>query len=117
MRRVLEMAEFIPERRGDEESIKVNTIFRWRPSGDVVEKQNESIRLYDELSLHTGFTKDEIEKDLKSKKELLEWLVKNNIHAIGQVGGIIANYYSDPEEITRHVRKNSLPSWVKQQQG
>ncbi|MCX8158401.1 MAG: ATPase, T2SS/T4P/T4SS family [Candidatus Diapherotrites archaeon] len=113
LRRVLEVAEFVPEKRGAEDFIKANTIFRWKPSTDSIEQQNESIRLYDELSLHTGFTKDEIEKDIKKKKEILEWMVKNNISSIQKVGLVVANYYSDEDEVYKYVKNNKIPDWLK----
>ena len=49
MRRVLEVAEFVPEKRGSIETLKANVLYRWRMAGDVIAKDSESIRLMDEL--------------------------------------------------------------------
>jgi flagellar protein FlaI len=113
IRRVLEVAEFVPEKRGTEAAVKVNTIYRWHPSQDTIEKHNESIRFSDELALHTGFTRDEIASDISSKQNILDWMVKNNLHKIGDVGRIFARYYSEPDEVVKLAESNKLPPWLK----
>ena len=114
IRRVLEIAEFIPEKRGNTATVKANTIYRWHHSQDIIEKHNESIRLFDELALHTGFTRDEINKDLREKQQILEWMVNNNLRSITQVGQTFAKYYSDPASIVSLAQKNKVPDWLKQ---
>lgn len=112
VRRILELAEFIPEKRGTEMAIKSNIIYRWKPSTDSIEKHSESIRFFDELSLHTGLTADEIGKELKNKQKILEWMVKNNIRKIEDVGNVMAKYYMDPDEILGIVKKGKRPGWL-----
>ena len=106
VRRVLEVAEFIPEKRGNEETLKANTLYRWRAGGDVIAKDAESIRLFDELSMHTGLTYSEIEEDLKDKKQALDWLVKKDIHNVQEVGTVMAKYYLGKDELMKIVRKD-----------
>ncbi|MEK6958050.1 MAG: ATPase, T2SS/T4P/T4SS family, partial [archaeon] len=106
VRRILQVAEFIPEKRGGEETIKANTLYRWRPGDDTIAKDADSIRLYDELSMHTGLTYDEIKKDLEQKRLILDWLVKNDIHNVNDVGQVMARYYIDPKEIIALAQKN-----------
>lgn len=106
VRRVLELAEFVPEKRGDKESIKANVLYRWMPAQDVIGKHSDSVRFYDELSLHTGLTIDEINKEIASKKTILDWMVKRNHRDIEHVGRIMATYYMDKEEIVKLVEKD-----------
>jgi len=79
---------------------------RWRSADDSFSKHGEPIRLYDELSLHTGFTMNEIEECLKEKKTILEWMVKQNIHNIEDVGLLMAKYYKDRESVVEFAEKN-----------
>ncbi|MBI4209889.1 MAG: CpaF family protein [Candidatus Diapherotrites archaeon] len=106
VRRILEVAEFIPERRGNVETLKANTLYRWRASGDAISKNSESIRLFDEISLHTGLTYDEIGKELAEKKSVLDWLAKNKIQHIQEVGKVMVNYYIDKGSLLNAVQKN-----------
>lgn len=116
IRRVLEVAEFIPEKRGTGSAMKANTLYRWHPAQDTIEKHNESIRLFDELALHTGFMKDEINADLREKKNILEWMIKNDFHNITEVGSIFAKYYTEPDEVISCADKNRIPDWIKKKE-
>ncbi|MFH1895086.1 MAG: ATPase, T2SS/T4P/T4SS family [archaeon] len=111
VRRVLQVAEFITERRGSEEEVKANVLYRWKGAIDSIEKHSESVRLFDELGLHTGFSKQEMTSELKTKKSILDWLVKNKIRPIKEVGKIMANYYMDKNEIIKMVQENKKPKF------
>lgn len=106
VRRILELAEFVPEKRGSAESLKANTLYRWRQAEDKISKYSESIRLMDEFALHTGLTYDEINRDLAEKRGVLDWLVKNNVHSIDEVGRVMAKYYLDRNAVVAAVQKN-----------
>ena len=105
VRRILQVAEFIPERRGNREVVKANVLYRWRGSDDKIVPHGESIRLFDELSLHTGFSRSEISEELRKKEKVIEAMLKFNVKNVIDVGRIIANYYSDPEEVMAMVKK------------
>jgi flagellar protein FlaI len=104
LRRTLEIAE-IPEGSG-EGILEPNIIYRWRPRTDTWEKVGEPIRFYKELNLHTGMTKEQIEKDNKKRQVILKWMAKNKITQIDEVGKIFSLYYSNPEEIYEIALKN-----------
>ncbi len=112
VRRVLQVSEFIPEKRGNEETLKANTLYRWRAGNDSIGKDSESIRLYDELSMHTGLTYDEINKELIGKKKVLEWLVKNELRSINDVGKVMAKYYIEQNEVMKFVEQNKRPDFL-----
>ncbi len=106
VRRVLQVGEILTERRGETESVKANVLYRWKPTDDTISKHSDSIRLYDELGLHTGLSYKEIEQELEKKKKILDYMVKNDIHAIGEVGAIMAKFYMDEKEVVSMVEKN-----------
>ena len=112
--RVLQIAEYIPEKRGTEDSLKANVLYRWRPSTDTIEKNAESIRLNDELGLHTGLSPSEILQDLKRKQGILNWLAKNQIHNINKVGRVMAEYYMNEQEVLDFVAKDQVPEFIKE---
>ncbi|MDO8427992.1 MAG: ATPase, T2SS/T4P/T4SS family [Candidatus Diapherotrites archaeon] len=106
-RRVLQVAEFIPEKRAaTEQGLKTNTLFRWKPVKDEVDKNNESIRFYDELGLHTGLTKAEIDQEMNEKQKVLNWMIQQKVTGVNQVGRIIASYYSDKSQIVEMASQN-----------
>jgi len=105
IRKILEIAEYIPQKGGEKFNISPNILYRWNPVTNLITKNSESIRLFDELTLHTGLLKDELLEDLKEKETVLNWMVKENIHKIGEVGKIIANYYLDKDSIIKKASK------------
>jgi flagellar protein FlaI len=113
VRRVLQVAEFIHEKRtAGEESVKANILYRWRASDDKIVKANESIRLFDELSLHTGYSKEKVIEQLKEKQKVLDWMVKQKIHNVNSVGKVVSQYYKDRDSIMDLV-KNDKP-WTEE---
>lgn len=101
VRRILQLAEFVPQKAGSEGKIQIkpNILYRWRAATDSIEKYAESIRLFDELGLHTGYTAQELAQNLFEKQRVLEWMGKQKIRDINEVGKIMAEYYSEPETI------------------
>ena len=105
VRRILQLAEFVPQKGGSEgrTQLKPNILFRWRGANDKIEKYAESIRLFDELALHTGLTKPEITKNLSEKQRVLDWMVQQKIRDINEVGKVMAEYYSDPPSLLKRA--------------
>jgi len=95
IRRVLQIGEFV-DAEGESISVKPNVLYRWKSDTNQIVKFNESIKLFEELSRHTGMTLAEIKKDIKEKQEILEWMVKNNMRSVEEVGAVIRDYYLTP---------------------
>ena len=116
-RRMLQLAEFVSEKSGEtEETLKPNILYRWRPAGDTIEKYSESLRLFDELNLHTGLSPAELNRELKLKKAILDWMVKFGIRDINEVGRVMAQYYMTPEDVIKAVLENKKPGFLPAQE-
>ncbi len=105
-RRTLEVAEVLS---GNREKLGINYLYRWRPRTDTFEKANESIRLYEDLNLHTGMTPQEIEADLKEKELILKWMVKKDIKDVDKVGAVLRLYYGDKRTLLDIINSGKLP--------
>ena len=102
IRRVYQLAEFIPGK----EVITANILRRWVPEKDDIIVHNESMIFFDEISRHTGMSQAEINKDLKEKKEILEWMIRNKIRDLNSIGKVMNLYYTDSEQLREIIRKN-----------
>jgi flagellar protein FlaI len=98
----LELAEVLSG--GDK--LDMNYLYRWLPRTDTFEKTNDSIRVLEALNLHTGMTPKEINKDLKEKQMILEWMLKNNIKDVNPVGQVMSAYYKTPDIIINAAKRN-----------
>lgn len=99
IRRVFQVGEFLPAAHEGTSGVRPNILYRWKPATDEIVEHSSSLRLYEELSRHTGMTLTAIEKDLAEKTAILDWMTKNNIRHVDKVGEIFRQYYIDPEPI------------------
>lgn len=105
IRRVLEVTELIPSGGLAEMKIELNNIFRWVPSKDRIIEWGKSNRIWNDIRLFSGMGDSEIRNNLEEKKSILLWLVKNKINDINKVGRVISDYYKDPENVLKLIRK------------
>ncbi|HEV8289985.1 MAG TPA: ATPase, T2SS/T4P/T4SS family [Candidatus Norongarragalinales archaeon] len=103
LRRLFEVSEFSESEGG---RVPLNSLYQYNPRSDITEKVGESVRLFSELNLHTGFTNKEIIKDLNDKQAVLEWMQKQQVTNVNDVGKIVASYYRDPEDVVAMSLKN-----------
>ncbi|PJA00226.1 hypothetical protein COX84_00015, partial [Candidatus Micrarchaeota archaeon CG_4_10_14_0_2_um_filter_49_7] len=107
VRRTLELSEISMSGKGDE--VSPNVIYRWRPRTDEFTKIAEPQRFYEHLNLYTGLTQQEILDELTKRKNVLEWMVKNDVKHIDQVSKLFSTYYTDPEFVYDLVAKGRKP--------
>ena len=60
------------------------------------------------LELYTGHNVKELNKILKIKQSILNYMVKNNIDQVDSVGRIMAEYYTNYDNLIKHVRANKI---------
>jgi len=114
-RRIIEVSEIVPvgaEGVSAEVTLQPNALYRWRPVTDRLEEHKPSIKLFDRIGLYTGLGESEIKNDLKNKKKIIEWLVKNNTTDLNRIGKIIAQYYNNEDSVISAASKNSKPESV-----
>jgi flagellar protein FlaI len=113
IRRTLEVAEFIPGQVGKTLfSSRLEILYRWRPTTDTIEKVKNSVRLLNEIRLHTGMTDDEMRDDLKGKEKILQWMLENNIKTVNTVGKVVAEYYHDRDMVLKIVESKGNPKEI-----
>jgi len=104
IRRVLQVTELIPSSGLAEMRVDLNTIYQWVAADDKIIPIAKSYRTLGDIKLYTGMSERDIDKDLSEKKEILQWLVKNNIKDITLVGKVVSQYYRDPQHVLEQIR-------------
>lgn len=117
IRRIFELGEFVM----DEESTKTgiikyrpNIIYSWNARDDTIPMVKQPLRLFEELERHTGLDGKEIMQEVEAKKSILEWLVKNKIRQVEEVGRIMNHYYMDKDTLMETVTKDRPPNTLLQ---
>jgi flagellar protein FlaI len=109
IRRTLEVAELLPGGSRGENKPRLEILYRWKPQIDTIIKVKDSIRLIDEIRMHTGMTDEEMVEDLKEKENVLQWMLDNNVRTVNTVGKVVAEYYHDREKILNIINKKGKP--------
>lgn len=109
-RRLMELAEVTLNEETEE--VEANVIYEWQSRQDEVEKKQESESIYENLTLHTGMTREEIDQNIEDKKKILKWMEENQINEVDTVGKVVAEYYSDPEKIVSIVENGGEASEI-----
>jgi len=112
IRRTLQVAELLPGGERGESGARLETLYRWKPQIDKIIKVRDSIRLLDEIRMHTGMTDEEMAKDLKEKEEVLQWMLDNKVDTVNAVGKVVADYYHDKEKIMNIINKKGRPEEI-----
>ena len=68
-------------------------LMQLNPMKDVLEKVNEPLAMLEMLGLYSGFSKETLAQDLKSKENILRWIVKNNVNDVNKIGLLMSKYY------------------------
>jgi hypothetical protein len=95
-RRTFQIAEILPNG-------EANVILQYDIKKDVLVRVSKSKALYDNIALFTGMTDSEITKELSDKTKVLDYLVKKNIDDVDGVGRVVAEYYTDKDNLMKYI--------------
>jgi archaeal flagellar protein FlaI len=113
IRRVSQVAEIIPsETIGGETTLKPNILYKWKARTDEISKASDDIRLFQEASLHTGLSSQEIVEEIGKKARIIDWFVAHDVRTLYDIGRLMRSYYLDPQELLNAVEKNDPPSRI-----
>jgi flagellar protein FlaI len=105
IRRAFQIGEFLSSEDEGRTIIKPNILYRWKPQTDKIITHSNSLKLFEDLSRHTGMSMNEINKELTNKKKILDLLVKKNIRSIKEVGKVMNDYYLNPDSLQKQIKK------------
>jgi flagellar protein FlaI len=99
MRRTFQIAEITPES-------DANILMQYDPKRDILTNRGKSRSLYNTLEMFTGYTPKEINREIGEKELVLKYLVKQQIKDINSVGRLMAEYYTNKENVMGYVKSN-----------
>lgn len=90
-------------------TIKSEVVFRWDPVTDLVKYSGGSL-LLSMIAEGRGWTDEELLDMLAERREVLEYLVKENINDYREISRIIQRYSIDPDEVLSEIRGRTIRS-------
>ena len=102
-RRISEVAEVV----GSEEGvIQLNKIFQWNPETDYIDNVSVSSKTLTQISNLSGRSLYEINKEIENREQVLQHMIKHNIHSVHEVNAILKLYYVNPEKVLNKIQLN-----------
>jgi|TARA_Y100000310_G_scaffold148787_3_gene148039 flagellar protein FlaI len=101
VRKTFQIAEILPN---SEPNILIQLDIR----KGILKKVANSKSLIHTIEMFTGFSRNELKKSLKEKVAVLKWLVKRDVNTVNSVGRVIAEYYTNKDNLMHHVKKNKV---------
>jgi flagellar protein FlaI len=92
IRRITEIAEITGVLEG---KTSTNTLFERDPVQDQINRTSFPSPYLATLQKYTGFTKKQIENEIREREELLKELVRKNIRSMPETTKIIQNYFQE----------------------
>ena len=100
-RRTFQIAEITEEG-------KANVLLQYNAKQDTLQNKSKSRSLMNTLELYTGNTPNEIKGEMKEKENVLRYLVNQKIETVDGVGRIMAEYYTNKDNLMKFVNKNEM---------
>jgi flagellar protein FlaI len=85
------------------EEILTEEVFRWNPKIDSFTFSGHSTLLEKHMK-KTGLTQEDVERELKYRKTVLEWMVQQGIRHHSDVANVIREYYANPAHVFQKTR-------------
>ncbi|MBI2657307.1 type II/IV secretion system ATPase subunit [Candidatus Woesearchaeota archaeon] len=101
VRKTFQIAEILPDS-------EPNVLIQLDIRKGILKKVANSKALLGTIELFTGFTRSELTKSLGEKESVLKYLVKQKINTVDTVGRVMAEYYTNKDNLMDFVRKNKV---------
>ena len=80
-----------------------NSVYTWNPADDTFNYSGHSY-VYEKVRMARNWSPREMERELKRRVDILEYMKKVGVDNHRKVATIISAYYKDPEKVMKEVR-------------
>ena len=94
-----EMKDF----KAETKELQTEEVFRWNPKFDKFSYLGHSTLLEKHIQ-KMGLTPEDVERELRYRKAVLDWMVKQGIRRHGDVANVIREYYANPNRVFQKAR-------------
>ncbi len=86
------------------EDSKANVLLQYDAKLDRLVRSSKSKTFFDNLKLYTGYSELQIQNEIKEKQLVIEYLVEQDITLVDDVGRVIAEYYTNKDNLMKYVK-------------
>jgi flagellar protein FlaI len=97
------VATEIKDFKAETKELQTEEVFRWNPKFDKFWFLGHSSLLEKHVQ-KMGLTPEDVERELRYRKTVLDWMVKQGIRRHGDVAKVIREYYANPNRVFQKAR-------------
>ncbi len=83
--------------------ILTNDVFEWDPSTDEFEYSGVSYVL-ERIQMELNMSEAEMDTEMEQRKEIIRWMLQQDLEDLYEVGRVITMYYKDPDTLLERAR-------------
>lgn len=102
VRRIRKVVEVVGIDPGTED-ILTNEVFSWNPRKDTFDYYGKG-HVLDKVAEQRNWTDRELNEEFDRRRDVIKWMVDNDVKNYVDVGEILAAYYKDPDRVMKRVR-------------
>jgi flagellar protein FlaI len=82
--------------------------FKWDPETDTFIESLDNSNVLERIQKEEGWSRDELNEDIRQRKEVLEYMTDNDITAFGDVWKVVQGYMIDSDNVISQIRNDEL---------
>ncbi len=88
------------------EDFNIDKIYSYRARSDTFDFRKLPVEYVNKVNFYTGMTEEEVYRDIRTRANVLKWMVKQKITRLNDVGKVIKLFYVDKDALLKGVEKN-----------
>jgi len=102
VRRITNVTEII---KLDPETSRLVTVspFYWVSETDDRFENNGGSKILNKIKLENMWSDKKLQQEIKNRKKIINWMIKNKIRSYKEVGKIISEYHNDPKSVLEKI--------------
>ena len=105
VRRITDVVEVVKLDPGSNRLVTV-TPFQWVSEIDDKFSDLGGSRILHDIKLQNGWNNEDLQKELQNRREVLSWMIKNDLRNYSDVGRIVSEYKKDQAGLMKRVKED-----------
>jgi flagellar protein FlaI len=105
VRRITDVVEVVKLDPGSNRLVTL-TPFQWTSEIDDNFSSLGGSRILRSIKMENGWTDKDLQRELQNRRDVLAWMIKNNLRSYEDVGRIVSEYNKDQEGLMKKVKED-----------
>jgi len=104
-RRITDVVEVVKLDPGSNRLVTM-TPFQWVSEKDDKFSNMGGSRILHDIKIQYGWSEKDLQRELQNRRDVLTWMIKNNLRSYSDVGEIVADYKKDQAGLMKRIKED-----------